>query len=50
MSRETPPPSGRRDETPIERPTHPTRQAVLLLVAVTLLIVLLAALSSWGTI
>ena len=30
-------------------PAHPTRQAILLLVAVTVLIIALAALSSWGT-
>jgi len=29
------------------RPTHPTRQAALLLVGVTLLIVALAVISSW---
>jgi len=40
----------RPDDLTVERPRHPTRQAVLLLVAVTLLIVALAALSSWGTI
>ena len=40
----------RPDDATVERPRHPTRQAVLLLVAVTVVIVVLAALSSWGTI
>jgi hypothetical protein len=31
------------------KPTHPTRQAILLLVGVTLLIVALAVISSWGS-
>ena len=38
------------DDLDLERPRHPTRKAVLLLVAVTIVIVVLAALSSWGTI
>jgi len=49
---DTPPerPAGRRRATEDERPRHPTAQAAWLLVGVTVLIVVLAVLSSYGRI
>jgi hypothetical protein len=43
-------PSSSRPTPPDDRPRHPTGQATVLLVVVTLVIVGLAALSAWGLI
>ena len=50
MSRENDDRPAPRPAADGDRPAHPTRPAILLLVGVTALIVALAALSSWGRI